>query len=398
MTRIVFEGMSVDLSRIPEALGDALVKILYIPAVIVLVYSAVFLTQVLLEKFALGSGSSGPDDANRALSVQERRFIGMHLEKIETYLSEAKYPWFYGWFFWPSLVFMMGSIIGFPFLVTVVEAEFFNALDVAGFSEQRVISYLGPAYIGGALFSFLFGCALYWAALQWLGSRYRRFGEYLHSRWGWNSMNTQARPLAAYAKIFTRFVRRRRYHPEQDIEPQQFLFDAFNEFSGLIYKSTIVFAVATVVFTSLDVNWRRIAHVEGFHYSPYFDYRSFDLTLDDIVEIELRCFLYGENDDGERKPGAGYDVVYSNGMRGYLFDSEIDDDLLTKIEAVDAKLSARDIPITRAKHAGRLFLRGIDGYRPDCAETVLPKFEPDIRDRVGALIRIEPDPQSPRQN
>lgn len=398
MSRIIFEGSDVDLSKIPDVLGGVFLKILYIPAVIVLVYSVVFLTQVLLEKFALSSGSSGPDDVNRPLSLKERQFIQAHIEKVEAYLSEAKYPWFYGWFFWPSLVVMIGSMIGIPYLVTIFEAEFFNALDVAGFSEQQVITHLGPAFVGGVLFSFLFGVALYWAALQWLGSRYRSFGEYLHSRWGWNSMNTEARPLAAYAKIFTRFVRRRQYEPERYVEPQQFLFDAFNEFSGLIYRSVFVFAVATVVFTALDVNWRRIAHVDGFHYSPYFEYRSFDLTMDEIVEIELRCFLYGEDDDDERKPGAGYDVVYSNGMRATLLGSDVDHERLTKIETVDAILTARDVPIRHAEHAGPFILRGIDGYWPDCAETVLPKFEPDIRDRVGALIRIESPPKSPGQN
>lgn len=398
MTRIIFDGMSVDLSEIPEALGGAVLKTLYIPIIIAAVYSVVFLVQIALEKLALSSGASGPDDINRPLSIKEKWFIAAHLEKIGVYLSEAKYPWFYGWFFWPSLVVMIGSMIGIPYLVAIFEAEFFNALDFAGFSEQQVITHLGPAFVGGVLFSFLFGIALYWAALQWLGSRHQSFGEYLHSRWGWNSMSSEARPLAAYAKIFTRFVRRRRYEPERDVEPQQFLFDAYNEFSGLIYRSVVVFAVATVVFTALDVNWRRVAHVDGFHYSPYFDYRSFDLTLDDVVEIELRCFLYRENDDGERKPGAGYDVVYSNGMRGSLFDGEIDAELLTKVEAVDANLRARDIPTARAKHAGRFILRGIDGYWPDCAETVLSKFAPDIRDRMAALIRVEPAPKSPAQN
>ncbi len=387
MSQIIFEGASVDLAEIPEALGSAFWQILYIPVIIAVVYSIVFIMQIVVERLALNNGSDDRNDVNRALSLQERQFIEAHLKKIKRYLSEAEYPSYYGWLFWPSLALMIVLFLAFPLLVVWIESEFFDPVAASGVAVDAVISVLGPAFIGGVAFSFLFGALLYWSGLQWLGARFRRFGEYLHSRWGWNSMNSDARPIESYAKIFTRFVRKRRYPPDQDIEPRDFLYDAFNEFGGLSYKAAIALGVAAILFTALDVNWRRIAHTGGLHYSNYLDLRSHDLTLDDVVEVKLRCFLYMESDGGERNPGAGYDLVFNNGMRGYLLESDIDDALLGKVEIVDAELRARGVSFSRADRAGDLFLRGIEGYSSACAETIIPKFPPETQNRIAALLR-----------
>ena len=391
MSRIIFEDANVDRNQIPEALGGVFLKILYVPAIIVAVYSVVFVIQVVIEKLALSSGTDSQEDVNRSLSTQERQFIQKNLERVERYIAQADYPPFFSWFFWPSLFLMIVSFIAFPSAVVWIESEFVDAVAMSGIAQDDVISSLGPAYIGGVLFSFLFGAALYWAALQWLGMHYRKFGEYLHSRWGWNSMSSEARSLNSYAKIFTRFVRLRKYYPEQDVAPSDFLFDAFNEFGGLVFKLVIALGAASILFTALDVNWRRITHIGGMNYSPYFDLRSLNLHLDDIIYVEVRCFLYEEGDDGAQDPGVGYDVVFANGMRGYLFDGDIDDALLTKVEAVDAIMRARDVSIVPAARAGRVFLRGLTGYRSDCADAVLQKFEPDLRSRIAHLIRNDSD-------
>lgn len=397
MVRVIFDGASVEFARVLNVLGGAFVKILYIPVIIVVVYSIVFLGQLIIEKMAVGGRTAEADDVNRALSLQERNFIETHLHEIDDYISEAKFPAFYGWLYWPSIFGMIGFFIGLPVLIVFLEAIFFNAIEVSGIPEDTVISSLGPAYVGGVIFSFLFGATFYWAGFQWLGARYRRVGEYLHMRWGWNSMNAEPRPLAAYAKIFTRFVRKRRYSPEHRVSAQQFIHDAYDEFSGFLYKSTVVLGIATVLFTALDVNWRRIVHTEGLHYSPYLDFRSFDLSLDDISRVELRCFLYGENDEGDRNPGVGYDVVFSNSMRANLFDPELSAALLDKVETIDGGLILRETPTSRAERAGAVFLRSIDGFWPDCRETVLPKLESGVRDRVGGLLRIQSG-ESPPEN
>lgn len=202
-------------------------------------------------------------------------------------------------------------------------------------------------------------------------------------------MNSQPRTLESYAKIFTRFVRKRLYSPERKVSPQQFIHDAYDEFSGFLYKATVVLGIATVVFTALDVNWRRIVHTEGFHYSPYLDWRSHDLTLDNVVGVELRCFLYDEGDDGERRPGVGYDIVFSNGMRPNLLEAELSEELLDKVEAIDGDLTIHGTPFSRAERAGRILLRDIEGYRSDCREAVLPKLNDNLRARVGRLLRVE---------
>lgn len=396
MVRVIFDGASVEFARVLDALGGAVTKILYIPVIIVVVYSIVFLSQLLIEKMAVGGGTAEADDVNRALSLEERNFIEAHLHEIEEYISEAKFPALYGWLYWPSIFGMIGFFIGFPALIVMLEAGFFNAVQVSGIPEQNVISSLGPAYVGGVVFSFLFGSTLYWAGFQWLGARYRRVGEYLHMRWGWNSMNAEQRPLATYAKIFTRFVRKRRYSPERKVSPQQFIHDAYDEFSGFLYKSTVVLGVAAVLFTALDVNWRRIVHTEGFHYSPYLDTRSFDLSLDHISRVELRCFLYNENDEGERNPGVGYDLVFSNGMRAYLLEGELDNELMDKVEAIDETLRKRGVPFIRAERAGGVFLRTIDGYWPDCEEAVLPKLDADFRNRIRDLVSLGAGATEPR--
>ncbi|GJL92783.1 hypothetical protein [Hyphococcus sp.] len=387
--RVIFEGASVDFARMLDALGGVFREVLYIPVIIVAVYSIVFLVQLLIEKMAVGRGSDVGDDANRALSVQERSYIEEHIGRIGGYLAELKFPALYGWFYWPSIFGMIGLFLAFPMLVVWIEAEFFDPVKISGIPQADVISVLGPAYIGGVVFSFLFGSTLYWAVFQWLGARYRSIGEYLHTQWGWNSMNTETRPLESYAKIFTRFVRKRRYSPEQQVEPQQFLRDAYDEFAGFIYKATVVLGVAAVLFTVLDVSWRRVVHTGGLHYSPYLDVRSSDLTLDDIVRVELRCFLYNKGDDGERNPGVGYDIVFSNGMRGYLLEAELSGELLDKVEAIDQKLRERGVPAIRAKRAGAVFLRSIDGYWPNCAEAVLTKLDEEYRARVGSLIEAD---------
>jgi len=390
MVQVIFEGANIDFARIPDVLGGVFWKILYIPVIIILVYSVVFLFQIVIERMAVGAGPTTGEDVNRPLSMQEMTFIKKSLEPIDEYISNTSFPAIYGWFFWPSIVVMIGCMIGLPTFVALLEEEFFNAVDMSGIPEESVISSLGPAYLGGVIFSFLFGVAAYWAALHWLGARFRNFGEYLHMRWGWNSMSSDARPLEAYAKIFTRFVRKRRYDLDQQVDPQQFIHDAYDEINGLIYKTTIMLGIASVLFTALDVNWRRVVHTDGLHYSPYLDWRSYDLTLDEIVGVELRCFLYEEGDNGEREPGVGYDVVFSNGMRGYLLDGELNDARLDTVEAMDAKLRSQGVPYSKAERAGAVILRGIDGYWPDCEERVLQKFDADIRSRVGALLDAAP--------
>lgn len=395
LTRILFEGASLDFSKIPGALGGVFWKLLYIPIIVVAVYSIVFLIQILVEKLALNSAAKDVHDVNRALSLPERKFIEGSLQKLEAYLAEVKYPAAYGWIFWPSVIFLIGAFIVTPLLIVFFEAAFFNAVRISGVPAANVISSLGPAFVGGAVFGFLFGSIFYWALFQWLGMRRPNFGEFLHAKRGWNSMNSEARSLDAYAKILTRFVRKRRYSPDQAFDASQFIRDAFAEFAGFVYKSAIVLGIATVLFTTLDVNWMRVVHTGGIHYSPYLDLRSHDLTLDDVVKVELRCFLYDADDDGERSPGVGYDVVFSNGMRGYLLEDEDDAEVLAKVEAVDAQMRRRGVPFVHAKHAGPVILRGVNGYWPDCRSTVLPKLEADIRPRIAALLRVDSAKSAP---
>jgi hypothetical protein len=388
MVRVIFDGVSVDFSKMLDALSSGFWEIFYIPVIIIAVYSIVFLTQFFVEKFALSSSENSSEDINRALSIQERSYIEEQLERIAAHISESKFPALYGWLYWPSIFLMIGMFIGLPSLVAWWEAEFVNPVNLSGIAEENVISVLGPAFLGGVVFSFLFGAALFWAGFQWLGAHYRSFGEYLHMRWGWNSMNSEPRSLDSYAKIFTRFIRKRRYTPEQPVEPQQFIRDAYDEFAGLIYKTTIVLGVAAVLFTTLDVNWRRVVHTGGLHYSPYLDLRSYDISLDDVVRVELRCFLYNADDDGERSPGVGYDAVYSNGMRGYLLEAELTAESLDKVELIDQTLKSRDVPFVRAKHAGPVILRTINGYWPDCADRVLPKLDKEFQSRIGILLDL----------
>ncbi|MFC2954036.1 hypothetical protein ACFOOP_19020 [Marinicaulis aureus] len=390
MVRVIFEGADIDFARIPDVLGGVFWKILYIPVIIILVYSIFFLIQIVIERIAVGSGSAAGEDVNRSLSIQERTFIEKSLQSIDDYISDASFPASYSWLYWSAVLGLIAWFLALPVLVFWLEAEFFNAVEVSGIPEESVISSFGPGFIGGVAFSFLFASTAYWAVFQWLGKRHQRFGEYLHMRCGWNSMNGEPRPLQSYAKIFTRFVRKRRYDPDQQIDPQQFIREAYDEFSGFIYKASVLLGIAAVIFTALDVNWRRIVHTDGLHYSPYFDWRSYDLTLDEIVRVELRCFLFDGDDDEERVPGVGYDAVFSNSMRGYLLEGELNDDLLSKVEAIDAKLRSQGVPVSKAEHAGAVILRGINGYWPDCEERVLPKLDADIRSRVGALLDAAP--------
>lgn len=396
MVRILFEGANVTFARIFDGLGGAVWDIVYIPVIIVVVYSLVVLIQFIVEKTAIGGGSANGDDVNRDLSIHERTFIEQSLQKVKKYIDEAEFPAFYPWLHLPSIISLIAVFIALPLLVVWIEYEFFSAVEIPGIPHEEIIGSMGPAYIGGAMFGFLFGTNIYWAAVQWLGARFRRYGEYLHIRWGWNSMNSEARPLEAYAKIFTRFVRKRRYAPDQSIEPQKFIHDAYDEFGGFLYKVTIVLGIAAVLFTALDVNWRRITHTGGLHYSPYLDFRSYDLSLDEIVRVEVRCFLYGADDHGKRNPGVGYDVVFSNGMRGYYLSNHPDDALLDKVEAIDKELTMRGIPKIRAEHAGPIILRSINGYRSDCRETVLSKFDADIRSRLEGLLQAELPESSPK--
>ena len=383
LNNVIFDGASIDFSKVMDALGNGFMQILYLPVIIVAVYGAVFLIQLIVEKFALSGDRRGPDDANRALSLEERKFIEKNIGVVSTYREASKYPSIYPWLYWLGAGLCIASFLAFPALIIWVESEFFNAIKMSGISEDEVIAYLGPAFVGGAVTSFLFGAMIVWSGWQWLGGHYPKFGEYCHSHWGWNSMDGSWRSDESYAKILTRFIRKRIYHPDEKFEPHQFIQNAFQEHAGFIYRTTIVLGVATVLFTALDVNWRRVTHTGGLHYSPYLDWRAYDLTLDDVVEVQVKCFLYNEGDDGEREPGAGYDVVFLNGMRGYLFDGEIDGDLLTKVEFIDAELRQRSVPVVRAQRAGDFFLRGINGYWPDCAETVLPRYNPEVRGQIA---------------
>lgn len=119
------------------------------------------------------------------------------------------------------------------------------------------------------------------------------------------------------------------------------------------------------------------------------------LSLDDVVGVELRCFLFNEGEDGERKPGVGYDIVFSNGMRGYLLEADLSGEFLDKVEAMDGELVKRGTPFRRAERAGRIILRDIEGYRPDCLETVLPKLDEAFRTRVGLLLRVDSGESAP---
>lgn len=387
--RIIFDGASVVIKNIPSALGGAFYSVLYIIIISAVVYSIVLVAQVFFEKLAIAGGQQTADDTNRALSLEERKFIEKNLYALEEHLESVKYSPFLAFVPWLSIAPMIVLMIGIPSLNVLLQSVFVNPVQLAGLSEETVISKLGPAYIGGVVFGGLFGTGLFWSCLQWLGQRYSSLGEYLHAKSGWNSMNNNPRSIHDYGKIFTRFVRLRRYSADQQIAPREFIFDAFNEHASLVYKSTIVLAVAMCLFTYLDINWRRIAHTGGLHYSGYLEFQSHSLTLSDVKSVKLRCFRFNKGDDGIAKLDTGYVLVFGNNMQMDLLTSEIEDALLNKVEYVDAELQHRDIPFERASRAGDYLFRDRPGFVEDCEDAVLTDYPPEISGRIWGLLNRE---------
>ena len=386
MANVIFHGSEVDLEKVPSDLIADFSSILHIILVSAAVYLIILIIQLIVEKLATTSREQTSDDVNRALSLQERTFIWNHLDKLQDHRKFVKYPRVFVVMYWSSVAAGLVLMIGVPAANAILQVLLFDPVKLAGLSQGVVITALGPAFVGGVVFGVLFGAATSVSIFQWLGKKHPLFGEYLHSKVGWNSMSNKARTIHEYGKIFTRFVRLRRYEPDQLIEPRNFLFDAFNEYAQVTYKVTLWLAVAMCVFTVLDVNWRRVAHTEGFHYSSYLDLRAHDLSLDEVISVKLKCFRFNEDDNGVAQLGTGYVLVFANNIKVDLLGRAIDEEVLAKVEHVDAALRRNDVSFERVKRLGNLLLRDRTGFIAECEDAVSVEHPPQIADRLWGLI------------
>lgn len=386
---IILKGARIEFQEIPSSFGTEFYNAILTVVSTAVIYIVLMITQVVFEKLAISDQRQIADDANRSLSLQERKFIEKSLYSLVDYLEAVKFPRWYMFIQWLSIPPMIAFMMAVPMTVIVFQTAFVDSVQLAGLTKDVVIVDSGPALIGGALSGGLFGVGVFWSMMQWLGGRFRSIGEYLHANTGWNSFDNSARAIHDYGKIFTRQVRLRRYTTDHPVDPQQVIFDAFNEHAGVVYKTTIFLAVAMCLFTILDMNWRRVSHIDGFHYSDYLEFQGHDLTLDDVTSVDLRCFRSEADDDGVAKLGVDYVLVFSNHVQSDFLRDEIDGALLSKVEKVDAVLTQRGVPFDQALRQGKFLFRNQEGFMADCEQALADEYEPEIAGRIWRLVNRE---------
>ncbi|WP_428410004.1 hypothetical protein [Hyphococcus sp.] len=391
---VIVEGAEVDLGQAGNAIRSIAESAAPYAFIYVAIYGAFFAIQFGFQAIAAQNDAKHEADANRPLSHAEQRYIHTAMDALTDYLENKSHGWAPRFTYIFFLGVLFASFMGFPWAAILAEDFYVENVFVYELDDLDVIVWNGPAYIGGAISFFLFGIAAAWSLAQYAGARITGFGEYLHVKTGWNSLSSSGRQLSEYALIVARFVRLRRLHIHEEFSPLEFLRAAFLERQGYVYKTTLFLGVIAAVMLVLDVRWFQVVHIDGILRSPYYTLETKHADIADIDRIELRCFLYGDEDDENRNLALKYllerrgEFSIEISLEGYgspLWAPEDVDAELGRIEKLDAQIRASGVEAVKADKAG-MFWPGRAGYADDCAELVSERYDAALAARFLSLL------------
>lgn len=397
----IFDSNEISFAGVVENLrngagDDALARAVVAIAASVIVFGGMFLIEAIVSLLLRNKAASRGIDMDRDLTQEERVYAGESIRSLAEYLDRRSYGGL-----WPSLyAFGVGGMIV-SFLA--VPAGLYWAEWVADARLEPVraggaapIFYSGATYLGGIVGGFFAGVLLFWSAFQFFGAHYPAFGEYLFAKAGWNSVNGRPRNPAEFLWVLVRHIRMGAIDVGKQFDPSAFLYAAFRERESIIYKSTALSVALAVVLTAADLARYEVVRDDGVSYSKYFRFASRNVNLAELDRVELRCFLFSPDKKGKVNLGVSYILVKDGEFRIDLLDgSERDPGRMTRLEALDARLSASGVEIRRARTAG--FLQGAKSpFIAGCAPEIEARYDPQIAPRLIRLMQVERFTEAPQ--
>ncbi len=384
---VIFDDAVISFARIGKSLITAFSEQWPIIAAYVVVLGSVYIIQAIFTTFSAKSDLGQSDDVNRALNDQERRYLADGLQAILDYLKNKSFGVFPRIALVAFVALPITTMLAAPFLLYFFEEYMFTHAVAARLEGLNVLVQNGPAFFGGLAAAFFFGVAIGWATIQWIGGSHILLAQYLQAKAGWNSMSSSDRTAGDHLKILTRFVRLRRLDVKEEFLPGDFLYQAFRERAGLVYRTTMFLGLMTIIFTTADIRWFQIVHTEGIHYSRYLEPWETQVELGDVDRVELRCFRFDADDDEVAKLGVGYRLKKTGKFSvEVLWHEERTPEFLDRLDTLDASLQEAGVPFVRAPRAGILW-GGKSGYLDDCGAQVLSDIEPPVAARLIKLLR-----------
>jgi len=388
----IFDSSEISLAPIVENLksgagDDALARAVIAIAATIVVYGGMFLIEALVNFLLKSRQTSRGIDMDRSLTQEERVYAGESIRSLADYLDSRRYGGM-----WPSLYAfgVVGLILSFmavPAGIALTERIADARLELVRAGGVEPIFYSGAIYLGGIVGGFFAGMLFFWSIIQFLGARYREFGEYLFAKAGWNSVNGRPRNPDEFLWVLVRHIRIGAIDIGKQFKPSAFLYAAFRERESLIYKSTALSVALAAVLTAADLARYEMVDESGVSYSKYFRFASRHVDLADLDRVELRCFLFSPDKKGKVNLGVSYILVKEGGFRIDLLDgAESDPARMTRLEALDARLSASGVKAGRARTAG--FLQGDKPpFISSCAPEIEARYDPHIAPRLIRLLR-----------
>lgn len=389
----IFEQATINLSAVfGRVFGDpaksGIYKLAIYLVVPLVVYGFVFAIEAAVNIFAVKRNEASAPDLRRDLSREERVFLRDALEQLFDYLDGKSYPVKLRATYIAGVVGVITSFIAVPFGVVMIEDVAAKALEPSRGGGETVY-YFGALYFGGAIAGFFAGAFLFWSLYQAMGARNPALAEYLFAEAGWNSAAGQARSPEDMLWVLARHVRRRLIDIKAPFDPAAFIYAAFREREGIIYKAAIYSTVATVVLGVADVARFERVDENGVSFSRYLRFTTERVAVAEIDRVDLMCWLSEPDDDGEVNLILRYNIVEAG-----AFDFDILPDLknfeerLSVLEKLDANIEAAGVSVVVAPDAG--WLQGDrDPFIPTCADEIRARHEPEIAERLVRLMRAE---------
>lgn len=389
----IFEHANISFSNVfrvifgdPEKSGlFELAIYVIVPVVVLGIYVAI---DAALNILVARTNETNIPDLRRDLTREERVFLRDSLDRLLEYLEARSFPRAFQAIYLLGVLGVIASFIAVPVGVVMAEGFAVRALEISrGGGESFYES--GPLFAGGAIGGFFAGALLFSSLYQAMGARNPALAEYLFARAGWNGASNGPRPPFTLMWVLARHVRRRLIDATASFDPAAFLYSAFREREGIVYRAALASVAATAVLGAADVARYQRVDEDGVAYSKYFHFVSQRSSFADLDRIELRCVLFSPDDDGNINLGLDYILAKDGEFRIDLLDgSERDRDWLARLEAIDATLSDAGVAFVRSDSAG--FLRGKrPSFIPDCAEEIEKRYDADVASGLIRILRVE---------
>ncbi|MEE2690713.1 MAG: hypothetical protein VX640_04135 [Pseudomonadota bacterium] len=392
LNAVIFDGVEIAFERLASGLAGVITANAWLIATNVIVLGGAMIIRAFLSAVAARSDVGAVADANRPLSMAERRFIPEYVDGLTAYIEKRAFGlvpravllvWF-----GLLIVLMSGALVLTMIVEDLVGARLFSVRA----QGAAVIHYGGPFLIGGAASAAALGAAASWAFVQYLGGRFPKIAAYFYVHGNWNTFKPSGRTSMDYAKDLARLIRLRMIDVGSGIGFERFLWLGFRAREAMVYKILAFLILLLFAAFALDVGKYELVHENGVRYSKYFDFSSKEAAFSDLDRVELRCFRSEPDGDGSGALTLEYILVKDGAFRIDLLDKEIDGRRLEKLEDLDRILRSATVEKAHASRAGWLFGRK-SGFLSTCAEEIDKDYPPETAARLKTLLDAGGDPE-----